>query len=313
MNRTVLVFEHLVRNFSAVLTDHAYIRSDYPRRNTSAVVWLLASLVAAFVIELILLSPWFGSSGNNLVSELALTVRGVQEGHIWIFLTHGLLHSTGNPFHILVTVLGLIFIGREVEPLLGRRRFFAAYISTLIAGGLAWTAVHWVHGGVYLGASAAVVGLLTVLALFYPDHEINFLLLFLVPITVRPKYVIGALLLVNLFLLGTYEIPGRSVFLNYSPAAHLGGMLAGWIYFRYFHANNGWDRAPSLQLPTWLQRGARVEKTITEPVPKSATSSAELRARADLILDKINSHGFSALTDDEKRLLDEAKDLLSRS
>jgi hypothetical protein len=65
--RTVLVFGDLLRNFSTVLTDHAYIRSDYPRRNTSAVVWLLASLVAAFVIELVLLSPWFGSSGNNLV------------------------------------------------------------------------------------------------------------------------------------------------------------------------------------------------------------------------------------------------------
>lgn len=296
-----------------MLTDHAYIRSDYPRRNTSAVVWLLASLVAAFVIELVLLSPWFGASGDNLVSDLALTVRGVQEGHIWIFLTHGLLHSTGNPFHILVTVLGLIFVGREVEPLLGRRRFFAVYISTLVAGALAWTAVHWVHGGVYMGASAAVLGLLTVLALFYPNHEIKFLLLFLFPVTVRPKYVIGALLLLNLFLLGVYEIPGKPVFLNYSPAAQLGGMLAGWIYFRFFHANNGWDRAPSLNLPSWRLRSATVEEPVSVLPHKSRASSAELRAQADLILDKINSHGFGALTDDEKRLLDEAKDLLSRS
>jgi hypothetical protein len=152
-----------------------------------------------------------------------------------------------------------------------------------------------------------------VLALFYPDHEINFLLLFLFPVTVRPKYVIAALLLINLFLLGTYEIPGRSVFLDYSPAAHLGGMLAGWIYFRYFHANNGWDRASSLELPGWLHRSEKAGDSARHPVPKSAISSAELRAQADLILDKINSHGFGALTDDEKRLLDEAKDLLSRS
>jgi len=32
----------------------------------------------------------------------------------------------------------------------------------------------------------------------------------------------------------------------------------------------------------------------------------------DRILDKINSHGFGALTVAEKRVLDEAKDLLSR-
>ena len=90
-------------------------------------------------------------------------------------------------------------------------------------------------------------------------------------------------------------------------------MLAGWVYFRYFHANNGWDRASSLKLPGWIHRNEKAGKTIADQLPKSAISSAQLRAQADLILDKINSHGFGALTDDEKRLLDEAKDLLSRS
>jgi hypothetical protein len=37
-----------------------------------------------------------------------------------------------------------------------------------------------------------------------------------------------------------------------------------------------------------------------------------LRAEVDRILDKINSEGFGALTAEEKRLLDEARDLLSR-
>jgi hypothetical protein len=39
---------------------------------------------------------------------------------------------------------------------------------------------------------------------------------------------------------------------------------------------------------------------------------ADLRAEVDRILDKINSQGFGALTEEEKRRLDEAKDLLSR-
>jgi hypothetical protein len=37
-----------------------------------------------------------------------------------------------------------------------------------------------------------------------------------------------------------------------------------------------------------------------------------IRAEVDRILDKINSEGFNALTADEKRVLDDAKDLLSR-
>ena len=36
------------------------------------------------------------------------------------------------------------------------------------------------------------------------------------------------------------------------------------------------------------------------------------QAEVDRILDKINSHGFGALTPEEKRILDDAKDLLSR-
>ena len=310
----VLVFTDLLHNFSPVLKDHAYIRSDYPRRNTSAVVWLLAAVVAAFVIELVLLSPWFGASGESLVNQLALTIRGMQGGHLWILLSHGLLHNTGNPFHILVTILGLIFIGREVEPLLGQRRFFAVYASSIAVGGLVWTAVHWAHGGVYMGASAAVTGLFVLLAAFYPNHETNFLFLFLFPVTVRPKYVVFALLILNLSLMSFCEIPGKSLFFDYSPAANLGAMLTGWIYFRYLHANNGWDRAPTIDLPGWLHR-KRPETERSQPTVslRSGNSSADLRAKADLILDKINSQGFGALTEEEKRLLDEAKDLLSRS
>jgi hypothetical protein len=42
------------------------------------------------------------------------------------------------------------------------------------------------------------------------------------------------------------------------------------------------------------------------------TNRDHLRAEVDRILDKINSEGFGALTEDEKRRLDEARDLLSR-
>jgi hypothetical protein len=37
-----------------------------------------------------------------------------------------------------------------------------------------------------------------------------------------------------------------------------------------------------------------------------------LRAEVDRILDKINSQGFGSLSADEKRVLDEAKDLIGR-
>ncbi len=296
-----------------MLSDRSYMRSDYPQRHTSAVVWLLAGVIAAFLIELALLAPWFGPSGEALISQLRLTVRSVQNGHLWTLVTHSLLHNP-NPLPIAFTVLGLIFVGREVEPLLGRNRFFAVYFGSILLGALAWTGVHWIHGGIHMGAAAGVMGLFVVLVCFYPEQKIDFPILFLIPFTIRPKYLAYTLVLVNGLALAIFEIPGSPLPLDYAPSAHLAGMLAGWLYFRFFHANNGWDRVPTVELPGWMRRNTRTDTAVaTVANHQSEKSSADLRAEVDLILDKINSQGFGALTEDEKRILDEAKDLLSRS
>ncbi len=291
-----------------MLSDRSYMRDDYPRRATSTLIWLIAGTIAAFVIQMILGSPWFGR-GDDVLNQLALTIRGLQSGHVWTLATHALLHRTDQPFHILFTVLGLIFVGRELEPILGGKRFIAVYVGAIILGALTWSAIHWLHGGFHLGPSAGILGLLVVLACLYPDQEIGFLLL---PVTVRFKYLIYGLLVLDGFGLIFYEIPGAMAPFDYSASAHLGGMLAGWLYFKYFHANNGWDRAAGFALPDWLRRRpkARTEAAPVRSGPRRASS--ELRAQVDLILDKINSHGFGALTEEEKRILDEAKDMLSR-
>jgi membrane associated rhomboid family serine protease len=105
------------------------MRGGSPRGNTSAVIWLISALIAVFVLELILLSPWLGATGPSLVNQLTLTIGSLQRGHLWTLLTHSFLHSTTQPLDILFTVLMLYFIGRELEPQLGARRFFAVYLG----------------------------------------------------------------------------------------------------------------------------------------------------------------------------------------
>jgi uncharacterized protein YcgL (UPF0745 family) len=66
-----------------------------------------------------------------------------------------------------------------------------------------------------------------------------------------------------------------------------------------------------IDLPRWLRRW----KKSAAPTPRfhvNLSNRDDLRAEVDRILDKINSQGFGALTAEEKRLLDEARDLLSR-
>jgi membrane associated rhomboid family serine protease len=291
-----------------MLSDRPYMHGEYPRRTTSAVIWLISALIAAFVLELVLLSPWLGASGPDLVGKLPLTIDNLRHWRLWTLLTHSFLHSTANPFHILFTVLGLVFIGRELEALLGARRLLGVYAGAILLSGLCWTAVNWVHGGAHIGAGSAVFAFLVVLAGVHPSLELT---LFFFPVSFRIQHIVYAVLAVDLLCLVFYEVGGAPVPLGLTPSAHLGGMLAGWIYFRYLHANNGWDRAPTLTWPKWLRREPHQASAKSSTAP-SRKSSPQLRAEVDRILDKINSHGFGALTAEEKRLLDEAKDLLSR-
>ena len=284
------------------------MQDGYQRERTAAYVWLISILGAVFVIELVLLSPWW-PAGGRFVSNLLLSTDAMREGKVWSLLTHCLVHDIHSPFHILFVLFSLAYIGRELEPLLGARRFLLLFAAAVMGGGLAWYAVHFTHPGLFMGAGAGVLGLFVILGCIYPEREVR---LWFLPVSFRMKQVIWAILAVDVAGLVLYEILGAGAPIDFSPSAHLGGMLSGWIYFRFFHANNGWDRAPGFTLPAWLKRRRRPQSGPGSPRTFPGPPTADLRAAVDRILDKINSEGFGALTEEEKRILDEAKDLLSR-
>lgn len=284
------------------------MRSEYPRPAASVLTWILSALVSGFVLQNVF-GRWFES--NTFERLFALTPGSLNQGYVWTLFSYSLLHA--GILHLIFNGLGIFLLGRELVPLLGSRRFLTVYFSSAVLGGLAWLAVHHFTGGVALvGASSCGLMLFILFACFYPDREITFLLFFVLPVTIKPKYL--AWVLVGIDLLGFLfsELPGGSFDSGIAYSSHLGGMLTGWIYFRYFHANNGWDRAPSIELPAWLHR--RKKPGSATPVYKVnlGKPSDSFRAEVDRILDKINSQGFGALTEEEKRILDEAKDLLSR-
>ena len=304
------------RNVLPMLSDRPYMRGDYPREKTSALTWLICSVIAGFVLQLAAGASWLGGAAA-IDEQFALSVSGLRAGRVWTLLTHGFLHDPRYFFHALVSVVMLFLLGRELVPVLGTRRFLGLFAGATAAGGLGWTAVHWRMGGLqtHVGAIAAVDAMLIVFACFFPNRPIDFLLFF-VPVSVRPKYLAWAVLglaLFGLFFFELRDIPqpfGRFVI---ASSAHLGGMAAGWIYFRFVHGAP-WRRAAGRAEfePARLPARRNVENS-AEVVPAAPVESREdLRARIDRILDKINSHGIGSVTPAERRLLDEAKDLLSR-
>ncbi len=285
------------------------MRSEYPRHTTSVLTWILSATVAAFVLQLI-----FQRLGNGMIEGLfALSPAGFRHGHVWSLVTYTFLNE--GVLSLLFNCLGLFFLGRELIALLGTRRFLAVYLACASLGGLAWLGVHSYTGGpALLGSAGCVFGLFILFACFYPNREVSLLVFFVLPVTVKPKYLAWTLVAVDLLGFVLSEIPGGSfdpgVSIAYS--SHLAGMLVGWVYFRYFHANNGWDRAASVGLPAWLRRRNQAGPVAPASKAGRGKAPANLRVEVDRILDKINSEGFGALTEDEKKLLDEAKDLLSR-
>jgi membrane associated rhomboid family serine protease len=273
--------------------------------------WIIVAIIAGFILQNIFLR-WF-NAGNLFHYNLALTAEGFQAGKVWTLLTYSLLHSTSNLLHIIGNLLAIYFLGRELIGLLGERRFLGFCLTAVAVGGLAWTAVHWKGGGILLGASAATCGLLAVFACFFPNRQITFLLFFILPVTVKPKYLAWAVLGLDACGFVFYEIMGAVSPFGIAHSAHLGGMLTGWIYHRYVHDSHWslpWQRT-EMTLPRW----ARKAKVSTNPAPRytvNLENAADLRAEVDRILDKINSEGFGALTAEEKRVLDGARDQLSR-
>lgn len=309
------MFSALRITISEMFFDRSKLRDDYPRERTSVLVWLICAIVAGFILQFLLGSARV-LGAQSLTGALGLTIKSLKNGEVWTLFTHSFLHDKFFLPHIMANLLGLYFIGRELLPVLGERRFIGLYFGALLAGGLAWALTHWQTGGEYFGATAAVNALLVVFACFYPHRRMDFLLFFIFPISLKPKHLALGLLAFDAFGLIFQEIRGLSLpfGFNFAHSAHLGGMLAGWIYFRYLH-DVPWQLATpqaDLKLPSWLKQDPKPVETALPAQQVNISNPSDVRAEVDRILDKINSHGFSALSADEKRLLDEARDLLSR-
>ncbi|TVP80168.1 MAG: rhomboid family intramembrane serine protease [Puniceicoccaceae bacterium] len=313
-----------------MLYDRPYMRQsphESDQKKPSIVTTLIIITVAVFVLQQILnvFFPAMGGRDNRFLNDwFALSGQHFKELKVWTLLSFAFLHSTAGFFHILGNMLGLFFIGRIVEPLVGPRRFLALYFAGSLAGGMVYLLFHLNDppigqiGGELIfqsmvGASASVMGILAFFCLLYPERRITLLLFFIIPITMKPKWVFWGSLLVSVGGLLLYELPGQT---NVAHSAHLGGLLAGIAYYRFFHNSSGSffnasQTGTSVEPPAWFKRQ---KKTKTAPISYQVNRSnrEELQNEVDRILDKINATGFGSLTDDEKKVLDRAKDILSR-
>ena len=296
-----------------MLSDRSYMRGATTERGTSALVWLISSLLAAFVMEVFFRTIGV-RAGPDLTSQAALTINGLQNWRMWTVFTHAWLHSTENLLHIIAVVAGLALLGRDLIPTIGAKKFLTVFFASILLGAATWSVINWHRGGVLMGASAGVYGLLAFFALRKPGMELNFLLFFFIPVSVRLKTVLYGLAGIALAASAFYEVYGATAPFPYAPSAHIGGLIAGWLCHRLSHLKAPADDAFPGHLNSAMDSENSTDDEADLVVSAAASVAArrqELKVEVDRILDKINSTGLRSLTVAEKRVLDRAKDHLS--
>ncbi|HXA14396.1 MAG TPA: rhomboid family intramembrane serine protease [Opitutaceae bacterium] len=297
-----------------MLSDRHYMREVSGHPGFNMVKCLMWTLGVMFALQYLTVR-WLGSS--FLYEHLPLSVPALRAGQVWTLLTYDFLQSTngytGGLVTLIINLLGLYFLGNLTVERFGQKGFALLYFGFILAGGAAWCAAS-AAGGLWplFGTITGIAGLFTLFCCFNANEKSTFWIFLVFPVTIKPKYLAMLWAAVDLCGFLFYERKGiPSPFWN-GHAANLGAMAAAaGFYFVHEHwLKYGPPARPTVELPHWLRKTPRAARPPAYHV--NLSNRDDLRAEVDRILDKINSAGFNALTADEKRILDEAKDLLSR-
>jgi rhomboid family protein len=288
-----------------MLEDRHYMRQPSFRSRRSATVILLIINVVAFVIQ----SIRYGYPPVLPLGDyFALSADGLRHGYVWQLLTFQFMH--GGLIHLLLNCWAIYIFGREVEEALGQKSFLALYFSSGIIGGLFQALAGVLLGGNFagpvVGASAGAFGLVAAFAVLYPERPLTLLLFFIIPVTLRAKFLLLFSALIALFGIA---FPAG----NIAHAAHLGGMLIGIVFVRYvIYWHWRWPRfARDSGRPPRRLVNVHAQKSGlwgTKPaVPEDLPPEEFLSKEVDPILDKISAQGIQSLTERERRVLEAAR------
>lgn len=237
---------------------------------------------------------------------LELSAGGLRHGFAWQLVTYMFLHD--GIWHILINLFLLWFFGREVEYFIGPKSFTRLYFASGIAGAVLWLAFNYTPidlGGTLIyptvvGASAAVLGCVIAFATLFPDRDVTLLLFFILPVSIRAKYlaIIAVAFDVVPLLQGTET--------HVAHLAHIGGAAFGYVYIKQL----GYGTTPRWLL--WMQNMVARVKPRPRPTPRSMSSEEFMQEEIDPILDKIAREGMQSLTRRERKILESAKDLMQK-
>jgi len=297
-----------------MLEDRSYMREpewrpEASRSGISLCLTLILINVACYILQ---------HTVRGFEETLALFPQRLQNGNVWELLSYQFLH--GGLFHLLINCAMIWFAGRQIEEALGKAKFLVLYLVAGIFGGLLQCALSWSGflppAGV-VGASAGIFGLIAAFAMVYWERELTFLIMFVIPVRMKAKYLLIALAVIG--VLGVISKEG-----GIAHGAHLGGMIWGVLFILLFIQGGTYSGAE----PWWDQLRDRFSsghrrKVVTIDGGARAYSRGQdkaeevdeidfLESEVDPILDKISEKGIQSLTERERKILEQARKKMRR-
>jgi membrane associated rhomboid family serine protease len=208
---------------------------------------------------------------------------------IWQLVSYMFLHA--DFWHIFFNMFILWMFGSELEREWGTKEFIKYYFITGIGAGVFNLLL---SSAATIGASGAVYGIMLAYALRYPDRMVYIYFLF----PVKVKYMMAFLVLISFF--STFGSSGDGI----AHAAHLGGIVIGFVYLKYGVILYKIKR----NFPN-ISSGKKHESNMK--YTKGGDNKTEYYRRViDELLDKINKVGYLNLSEEEKKLLEEGSKYL---
>lgn len=229
---------------------------------------------------------------------------------LWRYVTYMFIHV--DFMHFFFNMLMLWMFGSEVAEWMGTRHFVSMYFFCGIFAALFsfFMCLLGLTNNPIIGASGALMGVFVAYYKFFPDRMI--LMFFIIPM--RIKHAMWVMIALDIFFANSGDMIAHF--------AHLGGVVAGFIYMALYQnsPNNsllsGLSRLFSRKTENYNGRSSSRrsdENDASEPeVLEGEVFYVDEQKRMDDILRKVEREGIQSLTESEREFLLRAGDKLRR-
>ena len=297
-----------------MLSEREYMHWPVSKRHRVFRAPWFAVIIAANIITFLVQVVGSGTQYRFVIEDyLSLMPAELLRGRVWQLLTYQFLH--GSLVHLTLNMIGLYFFGRAIEEQCRSKRFLTIYLGSGFAGGLLqtlWAYIPFIgiQNTHVVGASAGVFGLVAAYAILNSTASITVLVFFVIPVTIRARYLLWIEIVLALWgMLDTSS--------SIAHAAHLGGMLFGIAYAKAIL--NGLTPTtiigslrPRIYPRNFLPMREKNKSTISIHDIDNIPPEELLEKSIDPILDKIATHGIQSLTEQERRILELARERITK-